>query len=112
MGKLIKKIKFGKSNTIKKAAKAAAMSAVGALGSALLDGWHGTVELKNGREISVKSLPADHPYFAFAVDRKKNSRELLVTSAVTFTIFAVLVNHLIFKTQCKRSKHGNCNRQL
>jgi hypothetical protein len=112
MGKLIKKMKFGKSNTLKKAAKSAAISAVGALGSALLDGWHGTVELQNGREISVKSLPADHPYFAVGVDRKRNSRDILITSAVMFTLLALTVNRLAFKTHCKRNAHGNYNRQM
>jgi hypothetical protein len=112
MGKLIKKINIKKNNTLKKAAKTAVMSAVGTLGSALLDGWHGTVELRNGREISVKSLPADHPYFAVGVERKRNSREIFITSAVMFTILAVTVNRLIFKTHCKRNAHGNYNRQM
>jgi hypothetical protein len=107
MGKLIKKMKFGQNNTVKKAAKAAVMSAVGALGSALLDGWHGTVELKNGREISVKSLPADHPYFAVSVNRKENAREIFITSAVLLTLITVTANRILFTTHNKNSKHGN-----
>jgi hypothetical protein len=88
MGKLIKKLNFTKNNSVKKAAKTAAISAVGALGSALLDGFHGTVELQNGREIKIKALSADHPYFAVAVEKNRTSRGLLITSAVFLTLIA------------------------
>jgi hypothetical protein len=111
MGKLIKKTKFGSGNAAKKIAGKVAVSAIGTLGTAILDGWHGSVEFKNGRELKIKALPADHPYFAVAVERKKGTADMFVTSAIVFTIIAVSANMLVLKTHKRGFAHGNYNRK-
>jgi hypothetical protein len=112
MGKLIKKLHFGNGKTAKRIVGKIALSALGSLGQTVLDGWQGSVELKNGRELRIQSLPADHPYFAVSFDRKKGTSEKIVTTAMLFTLIAVTANILVFKTHNKRIKHANYNRRL
>jgi hypothetical protein len=97
--------------TARAIAGSVAAAAIGTLSNALLDGWHGSVELAGGRELSIKSLSADHPYFAVALDKKRGTQDKVVTATIIFTLLAVSVNYCFLKTLSKRTKHGNYNLQ-
>jgi hypothetical protein len=109
MGRRIKKCRFGKKNTALSVAGSVAAAALGSLTNAVLDGWHGSVELTNGRELTVKSLSADHPFFAVSVDKKRVNQDKMVTAAMIFTFFAFSVNYCFLKTLSRRTKHVNYN---
>jgi hypothetical protein len=111
MGRLIKKHSFGKYNTAKRIAGRVAAAALGTFSNAVLDGWHGSVEFANGKELTIKSLPADHPFFAVAVDKKRGKQDKIVTVTIILTLIAVSANYCFLKTLSKRSERNNCNFQ-
>jgi hypothetical protein len=89
----------------------AASAALKTITGAVLDGWYGSVELSGGKELTVKSLSAEHPYFAISVDKKRGGQDKIVIATMIFTLLAVLVNYCFLKTLSKRSERNNCNFQ-